>query len=98
VLIGLLMLVVPIVIFLATIPVSHRMRPRLCLLYRIVGGFVVFTGSATSLYFAAYTGDQGGIAAYFFQMAVILVYALTSVLLVTANWLLQQRDMRNHEG
>lgn len=92
------MLVVPIVIFLATIPVSRRMKPRLCLLYRVAGGIVVFAGSATSLYFAAYTGDQGGIAAYFFQIAVILVYALFSVILVTTNWLLQQRDMRKHES
>lgn len=97
-LIGLLLLTMPIVVFLVSFPFSRRMRPRLCLLYRIIGGVTVFAGSATSLYFAAYTGDQGGIAAYFFQIFIILVYAFISVLLVTANWVLQKRDERKYKN
>ena len=96
-LIGLLLLVFPIVVFLVSFPFSRKMKPRLCLLYRIIGGFIVFVGSAISLYFAAYTGDQGGIAAYFFQIAVTLVYAFISVMLVCVNWFLQQRDTRKQE-
>lgn len=93
--IGLLMLLVPIVIYLATFLSSSRLKPGLCKLYRIVGGFIVFAGSATSFYFAAYTGDQGGIAAYYFQLTVILVYALFSVVLVIANWSMGKSEPRN---
>ena len=91
-LIGLLLLIGPIVVFLVSFPFSRRMRPRVCLLYRIIGGFIVFVGSATSLYFAAYTGDQGGIAAYFFQILVILAYVFISILLVIVNWILKKRN------
>jgi len=89
--IGLLMLLVPTAIFLATFPLSRRLKPGLCQLYRIVGGIIVFAGSATSLYFAAYTGDQGGIAAFYFQIVVISAYVLFSVVLVTANWLMRKK-------
>ncbi|OQK17824.1 hypothetical protein AU255_08165 [Methyloprofundus sedimenti] len=85
--IGLLMLIMPTAIYLATYPLSHRLKPRLRQLYRIVGGIIVFAGSASSFYFAFYTGDQGGIAAFYFQIVVILAYVLFSVVLVTANWL-----------
>jgi len=54
------MLLAPIAVFLATVPVSRRMKPCLYQLYKIIGGFVVFFGSGISYYFAAYTGDQGG--------------------------------------
>ena len=86
--IGLLMLLVPPVIYFATYPVSKRFTPLLRSLYRIVGGIIVLGGSATSYYFAAYTGDQGGIAAYFFQIAVILTYVIFSVILIILNWIL----------
>ena len=69
--IGLLMLLMPTAIYLATLPFSRRLKPALCLLYRIVGGIIVLAGSSTSFYFAAYTGDQGGIAAFYFQIVVI---------------------------
>ncbi len=91
-LVGLLMLLAPGLVFLVTLPWSGRLRPRLRWLYRILGGAVVFGGSALSYYFAAYTGDQGGIAAYFFQMAVIATYALLSLLLVALDWVLHKRD------
>ena len=85
--IGLLMLLAPSVIYLATFPLSRKLKSGFRRWYRVVGGIIVLGGSATSYYFAAYTGDQGGIAAYFFQLAVILAYASFSAVLVTADWL-----------
>ncbi len=85
---GLLMLLVPGVVFVLTLPFSGRLKPGLRAVYRYAGGIVVFCGSGISLYLASYTGDQGGIAAYFFQLAVISVYAILSISLVILNWLL----------
>ncbi|MGI9233164.1 MAG: hypothetical protein ACR2RD_05985 [Woeseiaceae bacterium] len=79
------MLLVPGMIFLLTLPVSSRLRPGLRAAYRFIGGFVVFVGSGISLYLASYTGDQGGIAAFFFQIAVILVYATVTIVIVVLN-------------
>jgi hypothetical protein len=59
---------------------------------------IVLAGSATSFYFAAYTGDQGGVAAFFFQMGVILVYVLFSVVLVTVNCLIRKLELRKYGG
>lgn len=89
--IGLLILLAPGVVFLSTLPFSGRLRPSLRAVYRFVGGIVVFLGSGISFYFAAYTGDQGGIAAFYFQIAVISLYAVLSVSLVIINWLLSTK-------
>ncbi|PLX82178.1 MAG: hypothetical protein C0616_02835 [Desulfuromonas sp.] len=62
------------------------------MVYLCVGGVLVFAGSGTSYFFAAHTGDQGGIAAYFFQLAVIAAYILMSVVLVGLNWYLLLRN------
>ena len=96
--IGWLMLLAPTAIYLATFPFSRRLRPGLRWLYRLLGGVIVFAGSATSFYFAAYTGDQGGIAAYFFQIAVIVAYILFSVVLVAANWLMHKLELKRNGG
>ncbi len=96
-LIGLLMLLISTAIYLATLPFSRRLKSGLCLLYRIVGGIIVLAGSSTSFYFAAYTGDQGGIAAFYFQIVVIMVYVLFSVVLVIANWLMRKLELRRYE-
>lgn len=96
--IGLLMLLFPAAIFLATLPASRRLQPKPRVLYRLVGGFIVIAGSAISLYLAAYTGDQGGIGAYFFQIAVIFVYVVFSFSLVILNWLSNKRASRRHES
>jgi hypothetical protein len=95
---GLLMLLVPNVIFFATLPASRRLKPQLRLLYLIVGGAIVIAGSIFSLYLAAYTGDQGGIGAFFFQIAVIVVYVLFSILLVAINWILHMRGQQRYES
>jgi len=96
--IGLLMLLFPAAIFLATLPASRRLQPKLRVLYRLGGGIIVIAGSAFSLYLAAYTGDQGGIGAYFFQIAVIFVYVVFSFSLVILNWLSNKRASRRHES
>lgn len=91
-LVGLMLLLVPAVVFVISIPFSNRLQPTLRKVYRIFGGLIVFLGSGFSLYLASYTGDQGGIAAYFFQIAVILLYAALAVFLIILNWLIS-----NHE-
>ena len=88
---GLLMILAPCVAFVLTLPLSNRLHPSLRTIYRFVGGIVVFLGSGVSIYFAAYSGDQGGIAAFFFQIAVIEVYAALSFALVILNWFLRNR-------
>ena len=95
---GLLMLIVPTVIFLTTLPVSGRLKPQLRWLYRIVGGAIVIPGSTVSLYLAAYTGDQGGIGAFFFQVGVIVVYVSLSVSLVAIHWFVYGRRQERHES
>ena len=90
------MLLVPIAIYMATFSIVRRLRPGLCNLYRIIGGVIVFGGSAISFNFAAYSGDQGGITAFYFQIVVILVYIFVSVALLTVNWLFQKRDQIKH--
>lgn len=85
-LIGLLLLLGPIVVFTMTLPCSKWLRSPLRKLYLILGGMIVVAGSGTSLYLAMYSGDQGGIAAYFFQIAVISMYLLFSCVLALINW------------
>jgi hypothetical protein len=88
VLIGLLLLFLPMVFYLVSIPFTRKLKPGLRKLYLIAGGIIVFAGSACSVYFAGYTGDQGGIAAFYFQLLVILLYVSFSVFVIAANWVL----------
>lgn len=85
------MIVVPVTVFLASLRLSARLRPRLRRVYRMVGGLIVMLGSSITLYFAAYTGDQGGITAFYFQAAVVLLYVVFSVSLISVNTYLNQR-------
>jgi hypothetical protein len=79
---ALLMLLGPVLVFLVTLPFSQKLRSGLRRVYRFAGGFVVTCGPAVSLYFAMYSGDQGGIAAFFMQVLVIATYVLLCVLTV----------------
>lgn len=97
-LVGLLMILTPSVVFILSLPFSRRLEPSLCAVYRFVGGIVVFLGSGISLYLASYTGDQGGIAAFFFQIAVIVVYAAFSISLVIINWFLSAKGSKKSES
>lgn len=91
-LIGLLMILVPVVVYVLTIPLSRQLKPGLRKTYRVIGGLVVFLGGGISIYFASYTGDQGGIAAFYFQILVILVYAALSLAVVIVNWILRAME------
>lgn len=97
-LIGLLMILVPVAVYILSLPLSGRMMPGLRMAYRIVGGLVVFLGGGISFYLAWYSGEQGGIAAYFFQKAVILIYAAFSILLIVLNWILCARQSGKARG
>lgn len=79
----------PIVVYLITIPLSGRLRPRLRTVYRIVGAIIVAGGATISIYFAMYSGDQGGIAAFFFQIFVIAIYGLFVTLIILIQFFLQ---------
>ena len=96
-LIGLLMLLGPGVFFLVTLPLSGKFKPGVRKAYRVLGGVVVLLGSGTSYYLAAYTGDQGGIGAYFFQIGVILTYIAISISLIGINWFLTIKELRTTE-
>ena len=89
-LIALLMLLIPIAIYFATFLFVGRWSPGLSYLYRIVGGIIAFGGGSISLYFAAYTGDQGGVAAFYFQIVVIFVYLLFLSIFLVTNWLMHK--------
>jgi len=89
--IGLLMWFLPMIIFLFTLPFLGWLNPKLRNLYRILAGAIVFIGSGISLYFAAYTGDQGGVSAFYFQALVIVIYSVFSIILIILNVLLPQR-------
>lgn len=97
-LIGLLMILTPGAVYILTLPLSRRLIPSLRRAYRIVGGLIAFFGSGISFYLAWYAGEQGGIAAYFFQKTVIMVYAAFSILLIFLNWFLSARNSDTTEG
>ena len=92
------MILAPGAVYILTLPLSGRLMPSLRKAYRVVGGLLVFLGSGISFYLAWYTGEQGGIAAYFFQKAVILVYTAFSILLVILNRFLWARKPDIAEG
>ncbi len=89
--IGLLIFIFPIALYLATFIISRRLKSSLCWLYRIVGGIIVILGSSISFYFAAYSGEQGGVTAFYLQIVVISVFLLFSVTLVILNWALKHK-------
>jgi hypothetical protein len=88
------MLLGPLVAFLVTLPFSGKLRPGLRWTYLLAGGFVVICGPAISLYFAMYSGDQGGIAAFFMQAFVIAVYVVLCVVTVAIELSLRFRNLR----
>lgn len=90
-LIGMLMLILPIVVYIVSVPFTGRLNKRLRYIYIIGGGVIVFVGSSISIYFAMYTGDQGGIGAYIFQLFVISAFVLFTFCLVTLHWFSKKR-------
>jgi hypothetical protein len=92
---GILMLIAPVTLFVLSIPLSARLTSGLRRFYLIFGAIVVFIGSGTSFYFASYSGDQGGIAAYFFQTGVIFVYLLLLIAVVGISLVVKLRSKRS---
>lgn len=90
-----LILVIPPTLFILTVPLSGRLTSALRKVYLGLGGIVVFIGSGISFYFASYTGDQGGIAAYFFQVGVVFVYALLSAIVVSISVVTKLKSRRS---
>lgn len=90
--IAILMLLGPVLVYLASLWFARHLRSPWGRVYRVFGGVIVFAGGATSLYLAAHTGDQGGVAAFFFQGAVIVTYGLLSGAVILLNWRTQRRE------
>jgi len=83
--VALLLLLLPSVIYIASYPASRWLEPKVRKVYRALSGVIVFCGSSFSLYLAAYNGDQGGVGAYLFQLAVISAYLVLSLSLIVFN-------------
>jgi len=92
--IALLMLFGPLLVYLVSLPFTGRLGRRLRTVYRLIGGLWVVGGSGVSCYFAAYSGDQGGIAAFFMQLTVITVYLVLCVIVLVLNPVQSQRGRR----
>ena len=78
--------------YMAIFPYVRKWGPILRHLYRIVGAVITFGGGSISLYLAAYTGEQGGVAAFYFQIVVIIVYLVFLALLLAANRLAHKQE------
>ena len=89
---GLLMLLLPVCIYMASLPFTGKLNKCVRAPYRIAGGVIVIGGGTTSLYLASYIGDQGGIAAYFFQILVICVFASVALITLASNYFLNKQD------
>ena len=85
----------PIVVYGSTFVVASKLLPGFCGWYRMIGATLVFGGGGVSVYFAGYTGDQGGIAAFYFQVLVVIVYLLFSGMILIGNGLMQRRLRSN---
>ena len=90
--IGLLLLVLPIAVYGGTFFLAKKLSLEWCRWYRIIGALLVFGGSGVSVYFAGYSGDQGGIAAFYFQLLVMASYLLFSGVILIGNWFFQSRQ------
>ena len=83
--VALSMLLLPVATYAITLPLTGKLSRGLRTTYRIGGGLLVILGGGISIYLAGYAGDQGGISAFYFQAAVILVYATFSLVIVLLN-------------
>ena len=78
--------------YLAVFLYVRKWKPRVRYLHQIIGGIIVFGGGSISIYFAGYTGEQGGIVAFYFQMIVIVVYILFLALLLAVSRLVHKYE------
>jgi hypothetical protein len=85
--IALMLLLAPAVAYLASLPFTRRLSPLLRRTYRLLGAVIALGGPAVTVYLTMYGGDQGGIAAYFFQLGVIAAFILLSAQTVAIYWI-----------
>ncbi len=90
--IGILLLLFPAALYAVSLLWLHRLTGKLRLMYLTLGAIIVFGGSFVSFYFAMYTGDQGGIAAFLFQLFVITTYLIFVVAVVLFQAIKNRRD------
>jgi hypothetical protein len=96
--IGITLLLLPAALFISTLPLTRRLQPNLRKLYWLVGGITTFFGSSVSLYFAMYTGDQGGISAFYFQIFVIFFYGFFVVFITIISWILKIKEPSRNDS
>ena len=96
--IGITLLLLPAVLFVSTLPLTWRLKPNLRKLYWLVGGITTFFGSSISLYLAMYTGDQGGVTAFYFQIFVVCFYGFFVIFITIINWILKIKEPRRNDS
>lgn len=84
---ALALLLAPVALYLASLPLTARLAPVLRHAYRWLGGALVLGGGAGSAWLAFHGGDQGGIAAYFLQRTVIGAYLVLCLGVLVGQWL-----------
>ncbi len=90
--VGILLLIFPLVLYVLSLTWRRRLTGRLRLFYLILGAIIVLGGSSVSLYFAMYSGEQGGIAAFLFQLFVIATYLIFVIAVVLYQAIKNRRD------
>lgn len=81
-----------LVLYVLSLTWRRRLTGRLRLFYLILGAIIVLGGSSVSLYFAMYSGEQGGIAAFLFQLFVIATYLIFVIAVVLYQAIKNRRD------
>lgn len=80
---GIGLILLPIVLFLASFPLWRKLPTTLKKFYGWTCAVALIGGGFTTIYIASYSGEQGGITAFFFQLGVIFIYlALTAGVLL----------------
>lgn len=90
--VGIILLIFPLVLYVLSLTWRRRLTGRLRLFYLILGAIIVLGGSSVSLYFAMYSGEQGGIAAFLFQLFVIATYLIFVIAVVLYQAIKNRRD------
>lgn len=87
-----LILLAPVVLYLLSLPLSVRLPAVLRTVYRLAGAGLVFPAAAAAVYFAGYSGEQGGVPAYFVQLAALISLILLMAAIGLAHWVKRRRQ------
>lgn len=87
-----LVLLAPMALYLASLPLSGRLPAVPRTAYRLAGAGLVFPAAAAAIYCAGYSGEQGGVAALFIQLAALAGLVLLMVGVGVMQWVLRRRD------